>query len=372
MSNNWNDIRFRAVHRYCLSEEGGYATGFPNFQFGMSPNEVYPVMGVYKIKGDAIETKDISLEVFNRVYHDFSLSDPYLWIRRANELIEELGWKDIYVGAFPTFEVVNENVGVSFIKKEAATYMEIHEEELIFPEKGIDLGELRYKEEVQFRAIDEYKAKFLNAEYGGGFTIFRGRNKFTEPFQIIMIKKKYLDHESIAILHDNVQHYSYEGLKDEFVLFLKKALNEIIRKLDSNSHHISKERGDLIGKMTNTIIKMRPYIGPDNDVNAEADKSDGTGDTIFFDQCKFENMSIDPKVPRAYYRYRELCRTTVHEIMHLAGFKHDDVDKSRPNFTNAAGMGCGKSPIGTTLPDAETYYNTPPLKAECIIDDIQS
>ncbi|WP_161515438.1 hypothetical protein [Priestia megaterium] len=365
--------RLLTVSRYCDVE--GFAAGFPLFYH--NPSKVFgQKLQIIKIKDYVVDRREFTEKDYSRQPGRLNLDVVSHIIREGNALIQRRSLD--FAGAIPTFEKVTVDgemrITVNFLKKDFCDKVTIDRE---------TIKELGYPpplmEKERWHAVNKYNEVKLGNKYEAGFPTFNDEDN--GPVEAIFIKKGHCEREEIPIIHESVQSYFYEGFarNRDFELFIKRSFNEVVRRLENKTTEYLEpdEVQALIDKGLKRILTIRPYTGT-RLINAEAHPDINE---IHYREAAFPPGSL-ATTPTPSAQYIDLCRSTIHELMHMGGGKHDVVNKSLPHFMDAAGLGCKRNivmdcahnPTGhlEILPEAAKYYLTSPLRAECYIDGNQT
>ncbi|MGW9531195.1 hypothetical protein ACWHAM_26525 [Paenibacillus terrae] len=248
----------------------------------------------------------------------------------------------IYSGAFPTFEKWiddgNEVRGISFILKETADYQRIHPSELA--EFGYRFGDI----ESQFVAIHNY------ASHNDFVT---GLPTFTEDEQnyvgALLFKQGFAQTQEIPFLYFVIQKFNFDHLNEQYRTNVILALEMGIDRF-SNSPYLSDEEKRRLALAYGNKIFI--HDAPASQTEAGRWVQNGDDNHIYINWGQFLDNNGD-------VNQSALAETLIHEIMHVAGYSHIEIPP------NAKSPGCGNT-------SGDEYFDSPPLRAECVIGNNQS
>ncbi|HHQ2478020.1 hypothetical protein P4261_16175 [Bacillus thuringiensis] len=332
--------QFTAVHRYCLAEgfEGGFLSG------DSTNSEFYWKIGIMKIhkNSESIIPKDIE-ETDN-----FRLTTVEDMFMKANNL-PEIG--NDFIGAIPTFEQGTHNGkiynGVIFIRENAADLITV---------PVLKLKE--YAQDVTTSAKSRFFAvnRYLHDQgtYPGGFPTFSEGPSLNDEslINLIAFKENYCSHEGISDLNFYSQFYEYHNFVWDDEFYIRKAFNEVIRAFPDSPFLNMDEKKNL----RDIAIKSKLLIYPETNPTLNGTAS---GNKITLNLNNFRDKDTG---------FLEMCRTTIHELMHISGYEHPNKLES---FQAYAGCGCTGQTVGIPQ-DALDYWTSVPLKAECTFANTQT
>ncbi|HDR4908347.1 TPA: hypothetical protein QCR48_004863 [Bacillus cereus] len=328
--------QFTAVHRYSVAEgyEGGFLSG------DSTNSEYYWKVGVMKIhKSENIVPEDIDESDL------FRLTDVADMINKANKL-DGVGRGKEFVGAIPTFEQgIRDGIitnGVIFFREAAAELINVPVEEL----KKYD-PDVLVSPNSRFFAVNRYLHD--QGTHPGGFPTFSEVSLNDESsIEILAIKPGYCSHEGIPDIHFGAQFHEFNDFSwdDEFII--RKATNEVIRSFADSCTLNDEEKVNLRNALKDNVL-----ISPSADVTEYGHYYPETNN-IQINLVAIQNSDMD-------YWFGELCRTTIHEFMHKAGYGHIPQPDAASRYNDSYCEGLPEDAPS----DVKKYFGSEPLKAEC-------
>lgn len=331
--------QFTAVNRYSIAEgfEGGFLSG------DSTKSEFYWNVGIMRINKNSESIVPKEIEETDA----FRLTNVEDMIKKVNQLP---GIGEEFIGAIPTFEQGTHNGivtnGVIFIRENAADLISVP----VLTLKNY-AQDITTSVKSRFFAVNRYLHDL--GTHPGGFPTFSEESLLNDEdsINLIAFKEGYCSHEGIPDIHFNAQFYEYHDFTWDNEFIIRKAINEVIRSFSASPFLKDDEKLALT-----EALKTNMLIYPETDPTLNGGAL-GNKITLNLNTLLSSNNG-----------FTELCRTTIHEFMHVAGYSH--INKL-DSFQNYAGCGCTGLTVGVPL-EALKYWTSVPLKAECTFGNVQS